>query len=192
MFGIQTTLLAAQDILLGPIDHETHADIESRWTHDAEFMRSMELTPVQPLSPEMVRLQYAAIEEQMNAQKDLYYFTIRAREDDRFIGKAMIEWIDWTIGNGYLRLGIGEPGYRGRGYGSQALELLLAFAFEELGMYRVTAVVPAYNEDAIHFFQKFGFMEEVRRRKALFRDGQFWDIVSFGLLKAEWREQFCC
>lgn len=191
MFGIHITL-EAQDILLGPIDHETHADIESRWTHDADFMRAMELTPSQPLSPEMVQLQYAAIEEQINVQKDLYYFTIRAREDDHFIGKAMLEWIDWTSGNGYLRLGIGEPDFRGRGYGSQALNLLLTFAFEELGMYRVTAVVPAYNEGAIRLFQKFDFTEEVRRRKALFRDGQFWDIVSFGLLKAEWHEQFCC
>lgn len=191
MFGIQTTLLEAQDILLGPIDHETHADIESRWTYDADFMRSMELTPTQPQSPASVRLQYTAIEEQMNVQKDLYYFTIRTREEDRFIGKAMLEWIDWTNGNGYLRLGIAEPGYRGRGYGSQTLNLLLSFAFEELGMYRVTAVVPAYNREAIHLFRKFGFMEEVRRRKALYRDDQFWDIISFGLLHAEWREQIC-
>jgi RimJ/RimL family protein N-acetyltransferase len=38
-------------------------------------------------------------------------------------------------------------------------------------------------------FHKFGFMEEIRRRQAINRDGQFWDLVSFGLLNAEWREQ---
>lgn len=189
MFGIHTQLLEAQDILFGPINREIHADIESRWTHDADFMRLMELGPVRPLSPDMVKMQYAAIEQQMDVEKNLFYFTLRAREDDRFIGKALIEWVDWTTGNGYIRLGIGEPEFRRKGYGSQALSLLLSFAFEELDLYRVTAVVPADNEGAMRLFQKFGFMEEVRRRKALRRDGQLWDIIVFGLLNAEWREQ---
>jgi len=67
--------------------------------------------------------------------------------------------------------------------------MLLRYAFGELNLYRVTAVVPAYNEGALRLFQKLGFMEEIRRRKALNRDGEIWDLVSFGLLNAEWREQ---
>lgn len=148
----------------------------------------MELKPIRPLSPAMVKKQYEAIEKEMDEQKNLFYFTIRAREDDRLIGKALIEYVDWSNGNGYIRLGIGEAESRRRGYGSQALSMLLRYAFGELNLFRVTAVVPAYNEGAIHLFQKFGFMEEVRRRKALFRDGEFWDVIGFGLLNAEWQE----
>jgi len=151
-------------------------------------MRLMELKPVRPLSPAMVKKQYESIEKEMDEQKNLFYFTIRAREDDRFIGMALIEWVTWANGNGYIRLGIGEREFRRKGYGSQALTMLLRYAFGELNLYRVTAVVPAYNEGAIRLFQKFGFMEEVRRRKALYRDGEFWDIVGFGLLNAEWCE----
>jgi RimJ/RimL family protein N-acetyltransferase len=189
MLDIQTQLFEAKDVRFGPIDHETHPEIESRWTHDAEFMRLMELKPVRPLSAAMVKKQYEAIEKEMEEDKNLFYFTIRAREDDRFIGKALVEWIDWSNGNGFLRLGIGEADCRRKGYGSQALSMLLRYAFGELNLYRVTAVVPAYNEGAIRLFQKFGFVEEVRRRKALHRDGEFWDIVGFGLLNAEWRAQ---
>ena len=188
MFDIQTQLFEGQDIRFGPIDHETHPEVESRWTHDAEFMRLMELKPVRPFSPAMVKKQYESIEKEMDEQKNLFYFTIRAREDDRFIGKAVIEWVDWANGNSYIRLGIGEPEYRRKGYGTQALYILLRYAFVELNLHRVTAVVPAYNEGAIRLFQKFGFVEEVRRRKALHRDGEFWDIIGFGLLNAEWRE----
>jgi RimJ/RimL family protein N-acetyltransferase len=187
MFTIQTQLFEEQDVRFGPIDHETHPEVESKWTHDAEFMRLMELKPVRPLSPAMVKKQYEAIEKEMEENKNLFYFTIRAREDDRFIGKALVEWIDWTNGNGYLRLGIGAEEDRRKGYGSQALRMLLRHSFGELNLYRVTAVVPAYNEGAIRLFQKFGFMEEVRRRKALNRDGIFWDILSFGLLNTEWQ-----
>lgn len=189
MLDIQTQLFEAQDVRLGPIDHAAHPGVESKWTHDTEFMRLMELTPVRPLSPEMVSKRYETIERDMDEQKNLFYFTIRAREDDRLIGKAVIEWVDWTNGNGYLQIGIGEPESRRKGYGSQALSLLLAYAFNELNLHRVTAVVPAYNCAAICLFQKFGFVEEARRRKALPRDGEFWDIIGFGLLNAEWREQ---
>ncbi|WKZ37273.1 MAG: GNAT family protein [Anaerolineales bacterium] len=189
MLDIQTQLFEATDIRFGPIDHETHPEIESKWSHDTDFMRLMELKPVRPLSPAMVKKQYEAVEKEMEQDKNLFYFTIRAREDDRFIGKALVEWIDWANGNGFVRLGIGALEDRRKGYGSQALTMLLRYAFGELNLYRVTAVVAAYNEGAIRLFQKFGFMEEVRRRKALHRDGEFWDIVSFGLLNTEWREQ---
>jgi RimJ/RimL family protein N-acetyltransferase len=189
MFGIQTQLFEEKDIRFGPIDHETHPEIEAKWTHDAEFMRLMEIKPVRPLSPALVKKQYEAIEKEMDEEKNLFYFTIRAREDDRLIGKALIEYVDWTNGNGYIRFGIGEPESRGKGYGSQALKMLLRYAFGELNLFRVTAVVPAYNECAIHLCRKFGFVEEVRRRKALHRDGEFWDIVGFGLLNTEWQNQ---
>lgn len=189
MLNIQTQLFEEKDVRFGSIDHETHPEIESKWTHDAEFMRLMELKPVCPLSPAMVMKQYEAIEKGMEEEKNLFYFTIRAREDDRFIGKALVEWIDWENGNGFIRLGIGSAEDRRKGYGSQALTMLLRYSFGELNLFRVTAVVPAYNTGALRLFQKFGFMEEVRRGKAMYRDGEFWDIISFGLLNAEWYEQ---
>ncbi len=189
MLQIQTQLFEAKDVRFGPIDHDVHPEIESKWTHDAEFMRLMELKPVRPLSPAVVKKQYEAIEKEMEEDKNLFYFTIRTREDDRFIGKALVEWIDWTNGNGFIRLGIGAAEDRRKGYGSQALSMLLRYSFSELNLYRVTAVMPAYNEGALALFQKFGFVEEVRRRKAMHRDGEFWDLVSFGLLNAEWRAQ---
>lgn len=189
MLEIQTQLFEAQDVRFAPIDYETHPAVESKWTHDADFMRLMELKPIRPLSAEMVKKSYEAIEKEMDEDKNLFYFAIQTRENNQFIGKALIEMIDWTNSNGFLRLGIGETQQRRKGYGSQALQMLLRFAFNELNLYRVTAVVPAYNEGAIRLFQKFGFVEEVRRRKAIQRDGEVWDIVSFGLLNAEWREQ---
>lgn len=187
MLSIQTQLFEAKDVRLGPIDHEAHPEIESKWTHDAEFMRLLDLKPARPLSPALVKKQYETIEKEMEEDKNLFYFTIRVREDDRLIGKALIEWIDWTNGNGFIRLGIGAAEDRRKGYGSQALSMLLRYAFGELNLYRVTAVTTAYNEGAIALFKKFGFIEEIRRRKAMHRDGVFWDLLSFGLLNAEWR-----
>lgn len=186
MLTIKTPLFDAQDIRLGPIDHEKDPEVESQWTHDSEFMRLIELKPVRPLAPAMVKKGYEALEKEIEEAKNLFYFTIRARADDRLLGKAILEWIDWSNGNGYLRLGIGSSRDRGQGLGTQALGLLLRFAFAELNLFRVTVVMPEYCGAGIALVRKFGFVEEVRRRKAILRDGQEYDLLAFGLLHSEW------
>jgi RimJ/RimL family protein N-acetyltransferase len=189
MLTIQTPLFEARDIRLGPIDHEKDPEVESKWTHDSEFMRLMELKPVRPMAPALVKKQYEKLEKEIDERRDKFYFTIRDREDDRLLGKAIFEWVDWSNGNTYLSLGIGFGRDRGKGLGTQALGLLLRFAFAELSLFRVTVVVPEYNQAAIALLHKFGFVEEVRRRKAILRDSREYDLLVFGLLRSEWTEQ---
>ena len=189
MFDIQTQLFEGQDIRFGPIDHEKDPEIESKWTHDSEFMRMMETTPARPMSAAMIKKQYEKLEKQVEEAKNLYHFMIRAKADDRLLGTAEVQRIEWANGNGFLRLGIGAAEDRGKGYGTQSLRMLLRFAFAELNLFRVSAVVPEYNEAAIGLLKKFGFVQEVCRRKALERDGRRWDLYVFGLLSDEWRNQ---
>ncbi|HLO34174.1 MAG TPA: GNAT family protein [Anaerolineales bacterium] len=187
MFDIQTQLFEGQDIRFGPIDHEKDPEIESKWTHDSQFMRLMETDPARPMSAAMIKKKYEKLEKQVEEDKNLFHFMIRAKADDRLIGKAIIQWIEWTNGNGFLRLGIGAAEDRRKGYGTQALQMLLRFAFAELNLFRLSAAVPEYNEGAIALLQKFGFAQEVCRRKALERDGRRWDLYIFGLLSSEWQ-----
>jgi RimJ/RimL family protein N-acetyltransferase len=189
MFDIQTQLFEGKDVRFGPIDYEKDPEIESKWTHDAEFMRLYDIVPARPMSAAMVKKQYEKLEKQVEEEKNLYCFQLRAREDDRLIGKAAVQWIEWANGNGWLRLGIGTAEDRRKGYGTQALRMLLRFAFAELNLYRLTAAVPEYNEAAIALLRKVGFTEEVRRRKAVERDGRRCDLILFGLLKDEWQNQ---
>lgn len=188
MFEIQTQLFEGTDIRFGPIDHEKDPEIEARWTHDSDFMRMMDVAPARPISAALVKKQYEKLEKQMEEDKNQYYFTIRARADDRLIGKAIVQWIEWANGHGFIRLGIGTAEDRRRGYGSQALNMLLRFAFSELNLYRLSAIVPEYNTAAISLLKKHGFIEEVRRRQSVERDGRRWDLLVFGLLIDEWRE----
>ena len=189
MFDIQTQLFESQDLRLGPIDHEKDPAIESGWTHYSEFMRLMETNPARPMSAAMVKKQYEKLEKQIEEDKNLYHFMIRAKADDRLIGKAVVHRIEWTNGNCFVQLGIGSAEDRRKGYGTQALQMLLRFAFAELNLFRVTAFVPEYNEVAVALLQKFGFTQEVCRRRALERDGRRWDLYVFGLLKDEWQHR---
>jgi RimJ/RimL family protein N-acetyltransferase len=98
-----------------------------------------------------------------------------------------LQWIEWTHGSGHLQLAIGSPDDRGKGYGGEALKLILGFAFGELNLYRLTVSIGEDNPRAIRFFQKAGFLEEVCRRKALVRMGKTYDLVMLGLLSGDWR-----
>lgn len=189
MLDIQTQLFEGQDVRFGPIDHEKDPPIESKWTHDSEFMRMYETEPARPMSVAMVKKAYEKLEKEIEEEKNMFFFAIRTREDDRLIGKALVHRIEWSNGNGFIRLGIGSKDDQRKGYGSQALQMLLRFVFAELNLFRTSAAVPEYNEGAIALFKKSGFVEEVRRRQAVDRDGRRWDMLVFGLLKDEWQDQ---
>lgn len=187
--SINSPLFEGNFIRLGPIDHEKDPEIVSRWTHDAGFMRMMYTEPARPLSPWQVKKKLEELEKFIDEDKNIFHFRIRARSDDRLIGFAELTWISWTNASGFIRLGIGAPEDWHKGYGRDALGMLLRYAFTELNLYRLTAVIPAYNLAALGLFTSFGFVEEVRRRQALERDNQRWDLLHLGLLAAEWKER---
>jgi len=191
---IATSLYKGKLICLGPIDHEKDAVIEARWTQDAEYLRLVATKPAVPLSVAQVQKYYESLEKEMEEGKNSFYFTIRtlpmgAAPADRLVGFITIEFIEWNHGNGWIVLGIGDANDRGKGYGSEALRLMLHYAFAELNLYRVTTAVPEYCPAALHLFEKAGFVREVCRRQALNRDGRYWDLFHLGLLRAEWEKR---
>jgi RimJ/RimL family protein N-acetyltransferase len=184
--SIDTQLFEGKLIRLAPIDHEKDPEVEARWTHDLSLQRALDRKPAMPLSSAQVKKKYEAIEKEVDESKRLFYFTIRAKDDNRLLGFVRIEWIEWSHGTGYLRMAIGDPAERNKDFGSDAMALILRYAFAELNLYRLAAMVGGDNPGALRFFQRYGFVEEVRRRKAILRDGNTWDLVHLGLLRDEW------
>jgi len=189
IMDFQHSLYEAERICLAPIDHEKDPEIVSRWTHDAEYLRMLEMEAARPLSPAQVKKKLESIEKEMDEHKNQFHFTVRMRSDDRLIGFAQVSWIEWTHGSGWIKMGIGAKEDRRCGYGTEVLGLLLRFAFDELNLFRLSALVPKYNEGALRLLKKANFTEEVRRRQALQRFGRCWDLLNLGLLRDEWRSK---
>jgi RimJ/RimL family protein N-acetyltransferase len=187
--SIDKPLFEGSLVRLGSIDHEKDPEVEARWTHDAGFMRMMFIEPMRPLSAWQVKKKLEELEKSIEEERNRFHFRIRARSDDRLLGFAEIYWITWSNGTGNVRLGIAAGEDRRKGYGCQALSLLLRYAFRELNLHRLSALIPEYNLPARALFSSFGFSEEVRRRQALERDGRFWDLLTCGLLADEWKEE---
>ena len=183
---INTRMFESSLISLAPIDYEKDAEVDVRWTHDLDFLHRLGVRPARPLSLAQVKKRYEQIEKDMDEKKSGYYFTVRLQEDDRMVGFVQIHWIEWPHGSGHIRIGIGDPQDRGKGYGTQAMHLLLNLAFNELNFHRLSASILEDNPEGLRFLRRFGFVEEVRRRQALLRQGQRLDIIHLGLLHSEW------
>lgn len=78
--------------------------------------------------------------------------------------------------------------YQTRGYGGEAIDWMLDWAFKNAGLHRVECNVFGWNTRAHKIYQRLGFREEGRRRECLFKDDQWWDEVHLGILKEEWRK----
>ena len=187
--SIDHPLFEGSLVRLGPIDHEKDPEIVSRWTHNAGFMRMMYTDPARPLSVWQVKKKLEELEKSIEEDKNIFHFRIRNRSDDRLVGFAELFWISWTNASGHIRLGIGAAEDLRKGYGGEVLSMLLRYAFDELNLYRLTALIPENNLPAESLFKGFGFVEEVRRRQALERDSRRWDLLQFGLLAEEWKEK---
>ncbi|HLF03492.1 MAG TPA: GNAT family protein [Anaerolineales bacterium] len=184
--SIADQLFEGELIRLAPPDPERDADTESAWTHDPDYMRLISVDPIRPLSAAQVKKNYEAIEKDNDKQ---FYFAIRAMADDRLIGFAKLDGISWTHGSARLTMAIGSTADWDKGYGREALQMILRYAFGELNLYRIGAWTFEYNERGLRFLQMAGFQVEVRQRQSIHRDGRRWDGIWLGLLRSEWESK---
>ena len=182
---MNTPLFEGELIRLASLDPDHDAETESMWTHDVEYMRLLSADPVRPLSPALIKKKYEEAEKEKGTRR--HDLAIRTRADDRLVGFVRLDHIEWNNGTSQVTLGIGDPNDRGHGYGAEALKLVLRYAFAELNLHRVTADTHEYNERALRFLERAGFVVEVRRRQAVHRDGKRWDVIKLGLLREEYK-----
>ncbi|MGI8855766.1 MAG: GNAT family N-acetyltransferase [Thermomicrobiales bacterium] len=113
------------------------------------------------------------------------HFTIIARPD-AVIGFIGYFHADRRVGKVEVGIGIGEKAYWGKGYGREAMHLLLAHLFDGLGYRRVELDTWSGNERAIRAYRACGFQIEGRLRGSELIDGAYYDTILMGLLRTEW------
>ena len=174
-----TQVLTGHKIRLTVEDPEKDAELFEQWIQNSEYQRLLDnqasLFPAK------------TIREWIEKDCDpIYLFIIRTLNDDRPVGFIQLGEIDWGARNGWVSIGIGQSEDWGKGFGTDAMKVLLRFAFEELNLHRVNLSVFEYNPRAIRSYEKTGFRQEGRERHALHRDGKRWDLLYMGILKSDW------
>ncbi|NLF14059.1 MAG: GNAT family N-acetyltransferase [Anaerolineaceae bacterium] len=157
----------------------------ARWSEDAGYMRDLDTDYARP-RPER---EFSPEAYSQMAGPNSIEFRLRTLEDDRLVGFVALHTIEWNNRAAMLAIGIGEADYRGKGYGADALRLILRYAFDELNLERVGLDVIANNQAAMRAYERTGFRREGAMRRAVLRDGQAYDRVIMGILREEWKRE---
>ncbi len=164
---------------------EAAAVLEMTGQRDTEFHRLADDSPVLLLSS---RQQNEKLQKRIELEPDdgYYFFSIRTLETNRLIGVTMLR-VDWMHADAILGIAIAERDYWSKGFGADALQLMLQYAFFELNLRRVTLGVSDYNPRARTSYQKAGFKDEGVFRGDGLREGQRSDSYIMSILREEWR-----
>ncbi len=177
-------LLKGKLIWLAAVEPKEMAEAVVLWNRDSEYQRLGRIEPANQYSVKKMT-GWAEVDQENDPPKG-YVFVIRVLENDRLIGICSLGGEVFPHGEGFVGLGIGEREQWSKGYGTDAMMVILRYAFQELNLRRVALSVSAYNPRAIRSYEKVGFVHEGRMRQFFLRDGQRWDIVFMGILRDEW------
>ncbi|MFH1879994.1 MAG: GNAT family protein, partial [Bacillota bacterium] len=93
--------------------------------------------------------------------------------------------INWKLRLGKLGMVIGSDDKRGKGYGTQALKLMIGYAFGVLGLERLELEVYSANKRAIRCYEKARFVHEGVRRHAAMVNGEYADVFMMSVIKED-------
>lgn len=188
MSYLHRPLFESEHLQFTAVDLEKDPQIITSWTYDLDIARRLREEPIRPMPAFEVKKVYEKWQKEAEEDKQMIFAIRRRGENDAIIGVMRITSIAWVHGAAYLDLIIGNP-QDWKDCSREALDLALRYAFDELGLFRVSTVIAEHNQDAHDLFQQASFTLEVRQRQAIYWNTRSWDKLWFGLLRPEWKMQ---
>ena len=170
---------------------DEHTDISRFviWLNDPEVTRYLSLNmPISTASEE----QWFENMLKLPASEQPFAIEIRKTSPEeeagawQIIGNCSFMDIDHTALSAEVGLFIGDKSCWDKGYGTEVMRLLLRFGFETLNLNRIFLRVDEANKRGIRAYEKAGFVHEGRLRQAVYRDGQYEDMLIMSVLRSEW------
>lgn len=163
------------------------SDLQSmrEWVNDQEITQYLSDIFTYPHTLENTE-QY--LTKMIKGSTDSRGFIIADKDTQSYIGQIDLHKIDWRNRTAVLGIVIGSKDDLGKGYGEEAIRLLMEFVFKTMNLHRLELEVLEFNERAYHCYIKCGFMEEGRLRKKQYRDGTYWDVICMGILREEYEQ----
>ena len=156
------------------------------WINDPEVMKG--LTLYLPMGMWEEEEWFAGLAKRPQAERPL---TVDIPDGDswRAIGNLAVFNIDSVARSAEVGIMLGDKSIWNQGYGTEAMRLLLKHGFETLNLNRIQLYVYDANIWAIRTYEKVGFVHEGRKRQALFKNGEYQDILVMSILRSEWNNE---
>jgi RimJ/RimL family protein N-acetyltransferase len=113
---------------------------------------------------------------------------VAARDDGRLLGVAGLHHLDDPARQAEFGIFLGGPQEWGKGFGSEATQLLVQHGFDVLGLNRIWLHVHADNTRGLRAYARAGFRREGVLRQAARRGDRHLDVIAMALLREEWAE----
>jgi diamine N-acetyltransferase len=128
--------------------------------------------------------------EMQKSPVDEHPLVIEVQQEEKWlpIGDCGFFKIDWRCRSGEVGILIGEKRFWNQGYGTEVMCLLLRHGFNTLNLNRICLDVFENNPGAIRSYEKAGFFHEGRKRQAMYKNGEYIDVLQMSVLKSEWKE----
>jgi RimJ/RimL family protein N-acetyltransferase len=181
---MEQQLLHGTKVYLSIEEPEVMAEAMVRWSGDSEYLRLLDAEPTNQYS--VKKFTEILQKDQEKDPPPFYFFAIRTLEGDQLVGFAGLDGDAFPNGDIFVGIGIGDRELWGKGYGTDAMKVILRFGFQELNLRKVSLDTFEYNPRAIRSYEKAGFVHEGRVRKFLLREGKRWDLLFMGILREEW------
>ncbi len=122
-----------------------------------------------------------------NSSNDSLNYVIAEKETLSYIGQIDIMNINWISRIGTLGIVIGDKDFHNKGIGTEAINLILVYAFERANLNKIELDVHEFNTGGIRCYEKCGFIQEGVIRESLYRDGKYFNTIKMGILKREFK-----
>ena len=161
------------------------SDLEKfiEWVNDPEVTRG--ITLFLPMSSTDEEKWFEASLQKPQEEKSLV-IDMKVGDGWRVIGNSGFFDFDWVVRSAEVGIMIGDKSVWNQGYGTETMRLLLRHAFRTLNLHRVFLRVHSDNVYAIRTYEKVGFVHEGRLRQAVYRDGEYYDLLMMSVLRDEW------
>jgi RimJ/RimL family protein N-acetyltransferase len=160
---------------------------EFRLQHDSEYVRLMSSNALSMSSQKKLK-EWMEKRIESGFVPERYYFSVRTLAEDKLIGFFSL-YVELIHSNAWVGIGIGDRDFWSKGYGTDMMKVCLRYAFDELGMQRVSLGLHGYNTRALHSYEKAGFKLEGRSRQDVLKEGKRTDTLWMGILREEWLRQ---
>ena len=170
--------IVGDKVALGPLSRELIL-LLARWSNDLATRVNIGVPLPQTIEQRTARYERDALGE------DGVDFAVYERASWRPIGTVSLFRIDYRNSRSDFGILIGDPGARGRGYGTEATRLALDYAFTALGLRSVGLTVAEWNVAGQRAYARAGFREFGRRRSCWWMGGRWWDEVHMDALASE-------
>ncbi|WP_040952033.1 GNAT family N-acetyltransferase [Gorillibacterium massiliense] len=153
-----------------------------QWCNDGEITEHLS---DRFLYPQTVNASEAFLNGVLEGKSDFKGFVIASKDSAEYIGQIDLFQLDWKNRSAELGIVIGRKDLLGAGYGSEAIRLLLDFAFDSMNLNRVYLELHEANRRGRKCYEKCGFKEEGRLKEKLYKNGRYIDMIIMSVLKRE-------